>query len=202
MITIVLQAGGKSSRMGKDKALLPFLGIPLIKRLRDRFSDMGEELLVITNDFSGYQDLAVPLYKDIIPDRGALGGLYTALSISKNPLVGLIAADLPFANPALMTHLIKTLLASNAQAAIPSTERGLEPLHAVYRRDTTLPLVKGAIDQNLWRMNDWFDQAEILILTPEETQKVTASKYTFLNLNTPEDLQKAEKLALDLDLKL
>ena len=202
MITIVLQAGGKSTRMGKDKALLPFLGIPLIKRLQDRFSDMGDELLVITNDFSGYQDLAVPLYKDIIPDRGALGGLYTALSISKNPLVGLIAADLPFASPALLAHLIKTLLASNAQAAIPSTERGLEPIHAVYRRDTSLPLVKRAIDQNLWRMNSWFDQAEILILTPEETQKVTASKYTFLNLNTPEDLQKAEKLALDLDLKL
>ena len=202
MITIVLQAGGKSTRMGKDKALLPFLGIPLIKRLRDRFSDMGDELLVITNDFSGYQDLAVPLYKDIIPDRGALGGLYTALSISKNPLVGLIAADLPFASPALLAHLIKILLTSGAEAAIPSTERGLEPLHAVYRRDTSLPLVKRAIDQNLWRMNSWFDQAEILILTPEETQKVTASKYTFLNLNTPEDLQMAEKLALDLDLDL
>ena len=199
MITIVLQAGGKSTRMGKDKALLPFLGIPLIKRLRDRFSDMGEELLVITNDFSGYQDLAVPLYRDIIPDRGALGGLYTALSVSKNPLVGLIAADLPFASPALMAHLIKILLTSSADAAIPSTERGLEPLHAVYRRDTSLPLVKGAIDQNLWRMNSWFDQAEILILTPEETRNVTSSKHTFLNLNTPEDLQKAEKLASSLD---
>ncbi len=199
MITIVLQAGGKSTRMGKDKALLPFLGIPLIKRLRDRFSDLGEELLVITNDFSGYQDLAVPLYKDIIPDRGALGGLYTALSISKNPLVGLIAADLPFASPALLAHLIKIILTSGAEAAIPSTERGLEPLHAVYRRDTSLPLVKVAIDQNLWRMNSWFDQAEILILTPEATRKVTSSKYTFLNLNTPEDLQKAEKLALNLD---
>ncbi len=199
MITIVLQAGGKSIRMGKDKALLPFLGIPLIKRLRDRFSDMGDELLVITNDFSGYQDLAVPLYKDIIPDRGALGGLYTALSISKNPLVGLIAADLPFASPALLAHLIKIILTSGAEAAIPSTERGLEPLHAVYRRDTSLPLVKKAIDQNLWRMNSWFDQAEILILTPEETRKVTSSKHTFLNLNTPEDLQKAEKLALNMD---
>ena len=199
MITIVLQAGGKSTRMGKDKALLPFLGIPLIKRLRDRFSDMGEELLVITNDFSGYQDLAVPLYKDIIPDHGALGGLYTALSISKNPLVGLIAADLPFASPALLAHLIKILLTSGADAAIPSTERGLEPLHAVYRRDTSLPLVKVAIDQNLWRMNSWFDQAEILILTPEETRRVSSSKYTFLNLNTPEDLQKAEKLALNMD---
>jgi molybdopterin-guanine dinucleotide biosynthesis protein A len=199
MITIVLQAGGKSTRMGKDKALLPFLGIPLIKRLRDRFSDMGEELLVITNDFPGYQDLAVPLYKDIIPDRGALGGLYTALSISKNPLVGLIAADMPFASPALMAHLNKILLTSSADAAIPSTERGLEPLHAVYRRDTSLPLVKRAIDQNLWRMNSWFDQAEILILTPEETRNVTSSKHTFLNLNTPEDLHKAEKLASSLD---
>ena len=198
MITIVLQAGGKSTRMGKDKALLPFQGIPLIKRLRDRFSDMGDELLVITNDFSGYQDLAVPLYKDIIPDRGALGGLYTALSISKNPLVGLIAADLPFASPALLAHLIKILLTSGAEAAIPSTKKGLEPLHAVYRRDTSLPLVKGAIDQNLWRMNSWFDQAEILILTPEETRRVSSSKHTFLNLNTPEDLQKAEKLALNL----
>ncbi|NOQ39417.1 MAG: NTP transferase domain-containing protein [Anaerolineales bacterium] len=199
MITIVLQAGGKSIRMGKDKALLPFLGIPLIKRLRDRFSDMGDELLVITNDFSGYQDLAVPLYKDTIPDRGALGGLYTALSISKNPLVGLIAADLPFASPALLAHLIEIILSSGAEAAIPSTERGLEPLHAVYRRDTSLPLVKEAIDQNLWRMNSWFDQAEILILTPEETRRVSSSKHTFLNLNTPEDLQKAEKLALNLD---
>jgi molybdopterin-guanine dinucleotide biosynthesis protein A len=199
MITIVLQAGGKSTRMGKDKALLPFLGIPLIKRLRDRFSDMGEELLVITNDFPGYRDLDVPLYKDLIPDRGALGGLYTALSISKNPIVVLIAADLPFASPALMAHLIKTLQASDADAAIPSTERGLEPLHAVYRRNTSLPLVKGAIDQNLWRMNAWFDQAEILILSPEATRKVTSSEYTFLNLNTPEDLQNAEKLASSLD---
>ncbi len=199
MITIVLQAGGKSTRMGKDKALIPFLGIPLIKRLRDRFSDVGDELLVITNDFSGYLDLAVPLYEDKIPDRGALGGLYTALSIAKNPLVGLIAADLPFASPALIVHLIKTLLASDADAAIPSTEKGLEPLHAVYRRDTSLLLVKGAIDRNLWRMNSWFDQAEILILTPEETRKVTSSKYTFFNLNTPEDLLKAEKLALNLE---
>lgn len=200
MITIVLQAGGKSTRMGKDKALLPFLGIPIIKRLLDRFLNLGDELLVITNDFSGYQDLAVPLHKDIIPDRGALGGLYTALSISKNPVVGIIAADLPFASSALMAHLINTLLASDVDAVIPSTGKGLEPLHAVYRRETSLPLVKRALAQDLWRVNAWFNQAEILILTPEETRKVTSSKYTFINLNTPEDLQKAEKLALDLGL--
>jgi molybdopterin-guanine dinucleotide biosynthesis protein A len=200
MITIVLQAGGKSSRMGKDKALLPFLGIPLIKRLRDRFLDVGDELVVISNNFSSYQDLNVPLYKDIIPDRGALGGLFTGLSIAKNPLVGLIAADLPFASPELLVNLFEKLQISGADGVIPNSDNGLEPLHAVYRRETSLPLVKKAIDQDLWRMNAWFDQADILILSPEETRNLSAFKYTFMNLNTAEDFQRAEDLAKKLEI--
>lgn len=200
MITIVLQAGGKSSRMGKDKALLPFLGTPLIKRLRDRFLDVGDELVVIANDFSGYQDLNLPLFKDLIPDRGALGGLFTALSVAKNPLVGLIAADLPFASPDLLVNLFEKLLLTGADGVIPNSENGLEPLHAVYRRETSLPLVKKAMDQDLWRMNAWFDQADILILSPEETQNLNSYKYTFMNLNTPEDFQQAEDLAKNLEI--
>ena len=200
MITIVLQAGGKSSRMGKDKALLPFLGTSLIERLRDRFLDVGDELVVIANDFSGYQDLNLPLYKDLIPDRGALGGLFTALSVAKNPLIGLIAADLPFASPELLVNLFEKLMISGADGVIPNSEKGLEPLHAVYRRETSLPLVKKVIDQDLWRMNAWFDQADILILSPEETQNLNSSKYTFMNLNTPEDFQHAEDLAKNLEI--
>ncbi|MEE8356859.1 MAG: molybdenum cofactor guanylyltransferase [Anaerolineales bacterium] len=200
MITIVLQAGGKSSRMGKDKALLPFLGTPLIKRLKDRFLDVGDELVVISNDFSGYQDLNLPLHNDLIPDRGALGGLFTALSVAKNPLVGLIAADLPFASPDLLVNLFEKLLLTGADGVIPNSENGLEPLHAVYRRETSLPLVKKAIDQDLWRMNAWFDQADILILSIEETQKLNSSKYTFMNLNTPEDFKQAEDLAKNLEI--
>jgi molybdopterin-guanine dinucleotide biosynthesis protein A len=200
MITIVLQAGGKSSRMGKDKALLPFLGTPLIKRLKDRFLDVGDELVVISNDFSGYQDLNLPLYNDLIPDRGALGGLFTALSVAKNPLVGLIATDLPFASPDLLVNLFEKLLLTGADGVIPNSENGLEPLHAVYRRETSLPLVKKAIDQNLWRMNAWFDQADILILSIEETQILNSSRYTFMNLNTPEDFKQAEDLAKNLEI--
>ncbi len=200
MITIVLQAGGKSIRMGTDKATLPFLGIPLIKRLQDRFSSWGDEILVITNDFSGYQDLGLPLHKDLIPDRGALGGLYTALTVAKYPLMALVAADLPFASSELMVYLTSILEESGADAALPSTEKGVEPLHAVYRRETCLPLVKDAINQDLWRMNSWHDQADILILTPEETQELSSSEYTFWNLNTPEDFQKAEETAKKLNL--
>ena len=200
MITIALQAGGKSTRMGKDKALEPFLGIPLITRLKDRFFNVGEELVIITNDFSGYQDLHVPLYKDLIPDRGALGGLYTALAVTSTPILWLIAADLPFADPVLMAHLSKTLETSGADAVLPSTENGIEPLHAVYQVENCLPFVKNALDQDLWKMNSWHDQAKIQILTPAETRDKTTSDYTFWNLNTPEDFHRAEQEALKLNL--
>ena len=195
MFTIVLQAGGESSRMGKDKALLPFLGIPIIQRLRDRFQEIGEELVIVSNDFAGYKYLKLPLYKDVIPGRGALGGLYTALTVSSSPLVGLIAADLPFANPALFEYMLEQILITKADAIIPSTKYGLEPMHAIYSKDTCLPLVKKALDDNLWRMKAWHDSANIQILDPGQTLEITGSDYTFLNLNTPAEFKTAEEIA-------
>jgi molybdopterin-guanine dinucleotide biosynthesis protein A len=195
MISIILQAGGKSSRMGKDKATIPFLGIPLIYRLRDRFDGFGTELLVITNDIRGYTKLGVPLFEDVIPKRGALGGLYTALSIASQPLIGLIAADMPFANPDLIKHQIQIIQESGFDAVIPATDQGIEPFHSVYRVETCLPLVKKAIEKDLWKMISWHDSARIKILNPELIRKITGSDHTFLNLNTPEEFQAAEEIA-------
>jgi molybdopterin-guanine dinucleotide biosynthesis protein A len=196
MISIILQAGGKSTRMGRDKAALPFLGIPLVNRLLDRFQGVGAEILLITNEPGGYEDLGIPLFKDLIPDRGALGGLYTALAVASQPLVALIAADMPFAQPKLLNYEIEVLRESGSDAVIPKTENGLEPFHALYRSSTCLPLVKRAIDSGLWKMTSWHDQAVISILNPEITRKVTGSDLTFMNLNTPEEFQEAERLAL------
>ncbi|MCJ7716878.1 MAG: molybdenum cofactor guanylyltransferase, partial [Anaerolineales bacterium] len=165
------------------------------KRLRDRFYETGDELLVICKDFSGYSDLGVPLHQDVIPGRGALGGLLTALTISSFPLVGIIAADLPFANPNLIKALAALIHDTQADAIIPSTHQGLEPMHAIYRRESCLPLVQKAIDQDLWRLNAWHQEADIQILDPEETQRISGSPYTFLNLNTPEEFQNAEGIA-------
>lgn len=195
MISIILQAGGKSSRMGKDKATIPFLGIPLIYRLRDRFDGFGTELLVITNDIRGYTKLGVPLFEDVIPERGALGGLYTALSIASQPLIGLIAADMPFANPNLIKHQIQIIQESGFDAVIPATDQGIEPFHSVYRVETCLPLVKEAIENDLWKMISWHDSARIKILNPELIREITGSDHTFLNLNTPEEFQAAEEIA-------
>jgi len=195
MISIILQAGGKSTRMGKDKATIPFLGVPLIHRLRARFDGFGTELLVITNDIRGYEKLGVPLFEDVIPKRGALGGLYTALSIASQPLIGLIAADMPFANPNLIKYQVKIIQESAFDAVIPGTEQGIEPFHSVYRVETCLPLVKEAIENDLWKMKSWHDGARIKILDPEVIRKITRADHTFLNLNTPEEFQAAEEIA-------
>ena len=200
MLTIVLQAGGKSTRMGTDKALLPFLGNPLIERLKTGFSDLADELLVITNNPDAYQSLGIPIHIDIIPERGALGGLYTALAVASFPAVGVIAADLPFASRDLLQDLFNKLQDSAAAAVIPSSEHGMEPLHAGYNREICLPLVLNAIEQDLWKMSSWHDQADILVLSPEETRKATKSEYTFWNLNTPDDLKQAEITAQNFDL--
>ena len=198
MISIILQAGGKSSRMGKDKALLPFLGVPLIYRLRDRFNDLGVEMVVISNNNLGYEKLAVPLRSDLIPGRGALGGLYTALAISTQPLVGLIAADMPFANPDLLKYQIQLIEGGVYDAVIPSTENGIEPFHAVYRVESCLPLVKGALEKDRWKMNSWHKQARIKVLDAEIPPQITGSQNTFINVNTPEDFQAAEDIARSL----
>jgi molybdopterin-guanine dinucleotide biosynthesis protein A len=195
MISIILQAGGMSTRMGKDKATLPFLGVPLIFRLRDRFYEFGSELLVITNNPAGYERLDVPLFQDLIPDRGPLGGLFTALSIASQPYVGLIAADMPFASPLLLKYQVEEAQSGPWDAVLPSTNQGIEPFHGLYRVETCLPLVKQAIDDDLWKMVSWLDKAQIKILDPELTCQMAGSDHTFINLNTPEEFCQAEQIA-------
>ncbi len=201
MITIVLQAGGESSRMGKDKAFLPFLGIPLIKRLMDRFQQLNAEMLIISNNAPPYLEFGLPVFGDVRPGRGALGGLLTALSVANTPLVGLVAVDMPFASPQLIRFMADKIQGSNLDGIIPSTPNGIEPLHAVYRRESCLTLVEESIDQDLWRMKAWHKNANLKILEPDETIEISGSEYTFLNLNTPEEFSAAEGLARDLGLE-
>lgn len=183
--------------MGQDKALMSFNGTPLIKRIHDRFTGIGREMILITNTEKGYTDFGLPIYQDIIPERGALGGLFTALSFAQEPYIGLIAADLPFASPRLIQKLLEFAQKTKADAALPSTDFGLEPMHAVYKRDSCLPLVKSALEQNQWKMIAWHNHAKVKVFDPERTRQAAGSEFTFENVNTPEEFQAAEKLAAE-----
>ena len=194
--SIAIQAGGESRRMGQDKGLASFLGKPLVARLVERLAPLADEVLVTTNRLQEYAFLGVPLFPDILPGCGALGGLYTALSAASHPLVAVIACDMPFVNALLLAAQRDLLVACQADIVIPHTGGGLEPFHAVYRREVCLPHILAALEAGKWRADAWFDQVDLRVLSAGEISKYDPGMLSFRNINTPEELQAAEKLAL------
>ena len=195
MLSVSIQAGGELRRMGQNKALIPFLGKPLIQRVIERVTAIAAEILIITNDQTAYKFLGLPLIADKIPGQGVLGGLYTALHESKHPYVTSIACDMPFVNANLLNIEMEQLLSGAADVVIPESASGLEPLHAVFRRDTCLPLVEEALRQDERRLISWFHRAKVLVVSRAEVAKVDPDELAFININTPADLARAEALA-------
>lgn len=193
MLTVAIQAGGESRRMGRDKALTPLLGKPMIVHVYERIKSIADEVLVTTNRVSEYEFLGVPLYKDLIKGRGALGGLYTALNAAKNPFVAVVACDMPFANTDLFIAACERLINQNVDAVLPHTQAGLEPLHAVYRRETCLPAVEWALESGAWKLISWLPKVEASFIEPQEISIYDPEQIAFWNVNTDEDLQQAQE---------
>ncbi len=193
--TIIVQAGGESKRMGQDKALLPFLGKPLIERVISRIAPLAGELIVISNDPQKFAYLGLPVLPDLVPGRGALGGLFTALSAANKSLVILVACDMPFANPGLLAFGRDLLIKEGFDAVVPRTDHGTEPFHAIYRRETCLPLVQKAVQAGFWRVDSWFGEARMRYLIGEELAVYDPAGMVFMNVNTPEELADAQELA-------
>jgi len=197
MLTVSIQAGGQSSRMGEDKALKTFLGRPLIQRVVERLTPIADEIIVTTNHPEAYGFLNLRLFSDLKPGRGALGGLYTAISSATHPIVVVVACDMPFASPKLIETMSRLLVDAEREAdvVIAKSEEGYEPLHAVYRRDTCLPAIEKSIEADQWKVIAWFPQVKVRVLTPEEIKSVDPAGLAFWNVNTPEEFAKAEQLA-------
>ena len=189
--SLSIQAGGLSSRMGQDKALLDFHGLPLIQRVLGRVAQLAEDTFVAANHPDKYSGLGVPIHPDTIPGIGALGGIFTSLKLAKYPAVFIVACDLPFVNPALLTACYEILKDTHADAVIPQSKSGLEPLHAVYRRDTCLAFVEQAIQCGKRRVISWHPEAQIHIMPEEDVSKYDPNGITFWNVNTPEEYTRA-----------
>lgn len=207
MLSIVIQAGGQSSRMGEDKALKPFLGKPLIQRVIDRLAPLADEVIVTTNRPEDYAFLntSIPsavsvhrlrLVADLKPGRGALGGLYTAIASASQPFVAVVACDMPFASASLIESAHRLLVQEEADVVIAKTEEGYEPFHAVYRRETCLPAIESSIEADQWKVIAWFPRVKVRAFAPEEVKVFDPSGLCFWNLNTPEEFAEAERVSL------
>lgn len=191
-LTLVIEAGGESHRMGQDKALMSFLGRPLIQRILDRAGPIADEIIVVANQPERYAFLSCRIVSDVRSGRGALGGLHTALTVARHPLVAVIACDMPFVSAPVLAFLRDVLIREQADAAVPETEAGLEPFHAVYRRSACLSAVEAALDAGQWRAGGWLDAVRVRRVGPQEIAPHDPRGAAFRNVNTPEAFAQAE----------
>lgn len=199
MLTIVINAGGESSRMGENKALKLFSGKPLIARMIERLRPVANEMIITTNHPAEFEFLGLPLVPDLLPGMGALGGLYTAVYAASHPAVAVLACDMPFVKAQLIDAEKGLLLRDNADVVIPISPEGLEPLHAVYRKGTCLPAIRAAVESGQRKVISWFGSVNVREMRLDEVAQVDVEFHSFINVNTPEEFREAELLELKLE---
>ena len=191
MLTVAIQAGGTSQRMGRDKARVLLAGRPLITHVLERAAPLGTDVLVTTNSPEAFDFLGVRLVPDDHPGAGALAGLHTALRAARAARVLVLACDLPFVCVPLLEHLLQ--VAPEADAVLPRWHGELEPLHAVYRR-TCLGPIEQALAAGQQRMISFHASVRVHVVDEKEIAAFDPQGLTFFNVNTPEELQTAERL--------
>jgi molybdopterin-guanine dinucleotide biosynthesis protein A len=191
-ISVVISAGGQSSRMGTDKAFVRVGGKPIIERIVEQLDGYGAETIVITNKPDDYRYLGLPMFSDLLPDKGALGGLYTALHYAGQPHALVVACDMPFVNLPLLDHLCG--LAPDFDAVVPRLDGEYEPFRAVYARPCEAAM-RAALDAGKMRVISFFPDVRLRLVEEAEVDRFDPQHLTFFNVNRPEDLERAEELA-------
>lgn len=189
-LTVVVLAGGHSRRMGRDKALLPLGASSLLQRVMDVAAPLSDQRLLVTNSPTSHAAFAWPQKADIAPDKGPLGGLFTALTHAKTDHLLLLACDLPYLNTPFLRFLYQQI-DDEHQAFVPDSREGLQPLCAIYSR-SILASVGQAIDLNLLGMRRLLATLNIRAIPAVQWQPYDPEDRLFTNLNTPEDYQRMQ----------
>ena len=190
MITTAIQAGGRSSRMGEDKALLKLHGVPLIELVLHEIEDLTDEILITTNNPKSLEYLHVRLVTDPMPGEGALRGLHTALASANNEHVLVIACDMPFVQKELLAAMLS--INSSDDVIVPMLDGNYEPMHAIYLRTPCLQAVENALNAGEKKLTSFFHNVRVHTLGEEIIGMYDPEGLSFYNINTPQDLQMAE----------
>ncbi len=189
-LTVVVQAGGESRRMGRSKATVPFLGEPLLMRSVHRLLPIADEFIVTTNEPEAldFVPAEVKLVRDVEDVRGALQGLKTAFSAASHEFVAVTAVDMIFPSRNIIAEELRVLKKTGADACVPHSANGFEPFHGVYRRETCLAAVEAALARGEKRAMGWFNDVKLVALEGTALEEAEPRGGSFINTNTPEEL--------------
>ena len=180
----VVLAGGKSSRMGRAKAMLPFGGEPLIVQVVRRLGLLFPDMVVVAAPGQELPELPVTLVRDDVAYQGPVGGLVYGLRACGGAAAFVTSCDVPFISLPLVSHLTSRL--PGYDVVVPHWEGRPQPLHAVYRR-SVLPLLEGQLERGELRPIFLYDKVRTLRVEEDELRAVDPDGSSFFNMNTPED---------------
>ncbi|MBY0123395.1 molybdenum cofactor guanylyltransferase [Bacillus sp. S/N-304-OC-R1] len=198
--TGIIMAGGKSSRMGTNKALLMIDGKTVIERIVQELSKTVSDILIVTNTFEEYQFLGLPMVQDQWRDMGPLAGIHAGLSASQTVKNLVVACDMPFVSAGLGGILLNLL--DQYQAAVPEIDGQLHPLFAAYRKDA-LGIILQFLQKRELKVRQFLNHIHCKLMTEADFPilQYTFQEQHFFNMNHPEEFKKALKIAADLNCK-
>lgn len=171
--------------MGENKAFIQIDGVPIIHRIYNLFKELFQEIIIVTNQKELFLNFNTKIYSDLLPDKGALGGLYTGLFLSNFPYSFCVACDMPFINKSLVQYLIKNI--EDYDVIVPLTQDGLQPLHAIYSKNC-LNSIKKTIEKGKYKIIDFYSLVRVKIIQEEDFRFLDPLRESFINVNTPEEL--------------
>ena len=190
-VTAFILAGGKSTRMGADKAFVLLDGRTLLARALDTARSITPEVRIV-GDPQKFASFA-PTVEDIFPNCGPLGGIHSALRSSPTDLNLMLAVDVPFVSPALLQHLVGRASNSPATVTVAQTGGGYQPLCAVYRRNFA-DAAEEALQEGRYKIDTLFAASSTQTIAERELEAAGFSPRMFRNLNTPQELADATEI--------
>ncbi len=197
-ITAVILAGGQSRRLGRDKAVEPFYGEPLIRRVIRRASEAVSAYQIVVVVADPERAAALPLDDhhltavDVFPDCGSLGGIYTGLDAATTQWSLVTACDMPFLSAPLLSHMAG--LRDGVDAVVPVIDGRPEPTHALYNR-RCLPAIEAKLRAGQLKISGFFDDVTVRYVPEDDIRNFDPDLISFFNINRPEDLARAAELA-------
>lgn len=193
-LTGVVLAGGRSRRMGDDKAFVQLRGTPLIHWVLGALRSVCSEVMIVADTAARFSQLGIHVVEDLRRDEGPLIGVLTGLSIAQTDWVFVSSCDAPFLHPDMVRSLWE--LREGFDLIVPTTNEApnLKPLCALYATECVEP-IRALLDRGERRLSSLLPVVRTRVVAEQELRPHDSQLLSFLNVNTPEDLRRAEEIA-------
>ena len=196
--TAVILAGGENRRFGALKSFINIEGLPIIAKNLALLRELFHEVFISTNLPEPYSCLGAPLIGDVLPSKGPMSGIYSALINAKGPGVFVVACDMPFLNSKVMTFILERRLrrcgeSGPCDAAVPVFNNRPQPLSGVYSR-TLLPYLEEAIMHEKTSLIPFLREVNTYFINESDMRTIDPGGRSFVNINTVEDYEAIKKM--------